>query len=257
VTGLVNAHDSETLRGAGTAAFGRSKDEDSNGTPFAFGFQQRCVESILTAITEAWQTPARPTPKKEFRMRKLLAKREGFTLIELMIVVAIIGVLAAIAIPAFINYVKRAKTSETGSNLKALYTGAASYYSAEHWSQGVVAAGTASTSSTNCTVVAAATIGVPTNAKVSHNWTAEAASFRDIGFAPADPLYYQYAIESSTDVCGLGPGTAGAALAIYTFRAYGDLDNDSALSTFEVSVGANTDNELYRSPGIYVVDELE
>jgi len=190
-------------------------------------------------------------------MKKLLAKREGFTLIELMIVVAIIGVLAAIAIPAFINYVKRAKTSETGSNLKSLYTGAAAYYSAEHWSQGVVAAGTASTASTNCTVVAAPTSNTPTNAKTSLDWSMEAASFRDIGFAPADALYYNYAIENSADVCGLPPSAGGAVQAVYTFRAYGNLDGDGTQSTFEVSVGANTDNELYRAPGIFVTDELE
>ncbi|MCP4503285.1 MAG: prepilin-type N-terminal cleavage/methylation domain-containing protein [Deltaproteobacteria bacterium] len=56
---------------------------------------------------------------------------KGFTLIELMIVVAIIGILAAIAIPNFVKFQCRAKQSEAKTNLKALFTANESYR-AEH-----------------------------------------------------------------------------------------------------------------------------
>jgi type IV pilus assembly protein PilA len=52
----------------------------------------------------------------------------GFTLIELMIVVAIIGLLAALAIPNFIKFQARSRQSEAKSNLKALFTAEKSYY---------------------------------------------------------------------------------------------------------------------------------
>jgi len=54
--------------------------------------------------------------------------QKGFTLIELMIVVAIIGILAAIAIPNFIKFQARSKQSEAKSNLKALFTAQKSYF---------------------------------------------------------------------------------------------------------------------------------
>lgn len=63
-------------------------------------------------------------------MQKIQMKKgqQGFTLIELMIVVAIIGILAAVAIPAYQDYTIRAKVSEVLTVASAARTSVAEYY---------------------------------------------------------------------------------------------------------------------------------
>ena len=59
------------------------------------------------------------------------ATQKGFTLIELMIVVAIIGILAAIAIPAYTDYTNRAKVTEAVGALAAAKTSVSEYYTSQ------------------------------------------------------------------------------------------------------------------------------
>ena len=63
-------------------------------------------------------------------LRKLISKKEeGFTLIELMIVIAIIGVLAAIAIPNFISYRNKSYCTQVEGDAKTVMASLASYFS--------------------------------------------------------------------------------------------------------------------------------
>jgi prepilin-type N-terminal cleavage/methylation domain-containing protein len=60
-------------------------------------------------------------------MKNILKKAKGFTLIELMVVIVIVGILAAVAIPKFLDASNKAKASEFPTQLTAMYTGENAY----------------------------------------------------------------------------------------------------------------------------------
>jgi prepilin-type N-terminal cleavage/methylation domain-containing protein len=57
-----------------------------------------------------------------------VSKGEGFTLVELMIVIAIVGILSALAIPAYTSYVKKTRMSEVVAAFDAICAGASEYH---------------------------------------------------------------------------------------------------------------------------------
>jgi type IV pilus assembly protein PilA len=74
--------------------------------------------------------------------------QKGFTLIELMIVVAIVGILAAVAIPAYQDYIKRSKVSEVAAALAACKTSYSDYVAARNALPGTIDEAGCSTVST-------------------------------------------------------------------------------------------------------------
>jgi Tfp pilus assembly protein PilE len=164
-----------------------------------------------------------------------------------MIVVAILGILAALAVPAFAHFLRRSKSAEVSANLSGLFETAASYYNIIHTSTGMN-----EENSLYCLVPTDPPYPPPSTTKHKYQPTDSA---RALGFTIANPVYYAYHIKADPD-SGECEHIANDST-IYTFSAHGDLDGDGLESRFELAVGTDASNALYRARGFYIVNDTE
>ena len=137
-----------------------------------------------------------------------LGSRRGFTLVEIMIVVAVIGILAAIAIPNFLNFRLKAKTAEAKANLSAIrsleiahFAEYERYVTGQDWTP---------------------LHGAVHNVRIA--WD-PATRFSQLGFAPDSKVHYEYSLQP----------TAVLESTFFSARARADLDEDGIWSEFFIS----------------------
>lgn len=146
-------------------------------------------------------------------MTSRIRHSRGFTLIELMVVIAIIGVLASVAIPSFLNYQNSTKRAEAFANVATLAKTQKTYYA----ENGVFHTAVAEPSST---------LGVdPSIAKRSFETV---TAFDTVGWTPEGQVFFDY--DSNTPDGPDGAADCTCSANCFTASAYGDLDGDLAQS---------------------------
>jgi type IV pilus assembly protein PilA len=186
----------------------------------------------------------------------------GFTLVELMIVIAIIGILAALAIYGVTRFIGSSKSAEARQTVGAISRAAQAAYERQTAPSEALAPGTLSLTGAQAICGSAAPVpaAIPAGKKYQPN-PAEGADFETgdatggwkcLRFRMSDPITYQYSYTKGSSPISNQVNSPDS----FEAGAQGDVDADAVISQFSLT-GQIQSGGLTRSTQVFVVNESE
>jgi type IV pilus assembly protein PilA len=167
-------------------------------------------------------------------MLKSLRSQKGFTLIELMIVVAIIGILAAIAIPNFLKYQAKSRQSEAKTNLGAIFVAESAFFGEQSYYGSFSEIGWTLTGTSNRYTYVGPASGQPTDPTRPAGTTQGVdICWSNAGCATSGGVQEPYCQGGSSCPPAGATNTPGAFG--FTATAAANLDNDTVIDSWHVN----------------------
>jgi type II secretory pathway pseudopilin PulG len=176
----------------------------------------------------------------------------AFTLVEVSLILGVLGVLLAVAVPAFVRALRVSKVTEAQDELARIHEHAARYYASPQVIDGrkhlrclpEPAGPTPASPSVK-----------PTTADFASADAPGATTWRALEYAPSGPTRFRYTFLPAQSGCGTATDRPSAA-PLLTLRAEGDLDGDGKLSRFE-RTARDRDGELVFDALLSIRDRIE
>jgi Tfp pilus assembly protein PilE len=188
-------------------------------------------------------------PRRRFTAAR---HRTALTLIEVALILSLLGVMLAVAVPTFLRALRTSKVAEVSSELQRLHASAAAYY--------VRPQVVGESKRLRCLPPAAGPAPAlpsvePSSVRFAAPEMPGAATWQALGYEPEGPVRYRYSFLPAVSGCGSAAPRA-TSTPLLTLRAEGDLDGDGTFSRFERHA-RDQDGELVLDPLLVMHDRIE